>query len=218
MNNYIIIFSICSIISYFIGAIPFGYIIAKLVKGIDIREYGSKNIGATNVARILGVQYFFIILLLDMLKGFAPVFFIAPNACENYLMAQDLYKTLLQVFCGTFALVGHIFPIYLKFRGGKGVATGIGIILALNYIVGTIVLGIWLLTLLISGYVSLSSIIASLTLPIVHITIDKSAFGDRISVTIFLFIVSIFVIIRHLSNIKRLIKGVENKLVWQKKS
>ena len=214
IKHSIIVF-ISIMLSYFIGAIPFGYVVAKLVKGIDIRQHGSNNIGATNVARVLGTPYFFVVFILDALKGFAPVFFITPIAYADVKCA--ICVSTLYVSCATFALVGHIFPVYLKFKGGKGVATAAGIIFALNYMAGLIALGVWLVIFVIFGYVSLASIVAAIALPIAQILSDVSALGNRLPVTIFCILAGVIVIIRHRTNIKRLLQGTESRILWQKK-
>jgi len=204
------------LVSYFIGAIPFGFIVVKIVKGIDIRRFGSKNIGATNVARALGTPFFFVVFSLDMLKGFLPVFFL-PSALSNFMTTAQCDRVLLfQVLCGVAVILGQIFPVYLKFKGGKGVAISIGVILALDFSTGLVMIGIWLILFVVSGYVSLSSIIAAISLPVIFLFLDKEPPQDKLLIAIFFLLIGIIVIVRHIPNIKRLLKGVETKIKWKK--
>jgi glycerol-3-phosphate acyltransferase PlsY len=202
------------LIAYLIGSIPFGFIIAKVVKGIDIRNYGSKNIGATNVGRILGTHYFFVVSLLDFLKGFIPVYHFASQighaGCKEIII-------ILTVLTGMCTLLGHIFPIYLGFKGGKGVATGVGVIFAINYIAGLIGLVAWLTTLIIFRYVSLASIISICTVSVFLTIYDKDAFTDHLLITLFMILLAFIIILRHISNISRILDGTENRIIWQKK-
>lgn len=190
------------VLSYLCGAIPFGYIIAKLFKGIDIRTQGSGNPGATNVYRSVSKPLGIVTLILDILKGFIPVYFVT-------LINPSSYFIVLLVALVT--ILGHIFTIFLKFKGGKGVATGCGIFLALNPIATVVCLLVFAVVLAISKYVSLGSICAAITLPIMIFVL-----GGKIELTIFATIIAIVVIVRHISNIKRLLSGTENKIFGSK--
>ena len=198
------------IISYLIGGIPFGYLIA-VIKGIDIRTEGSGNIGATNVGRVLGKKYGLIIFILDMLKGFIVVFFIPAfvSSAVNILTTTD---NLLVVLCGFCAVLGHAFPVYLKFKGGKAVATSFGVFIWLVPISIGIAFGVWLLTVIVTRYVSLGSMIGSLSLVGVIVIVVDSPFGDNIYLTVMSVAVAILIIARHTSNIQRIIAGTEKKV------
>lgn len=179
---------------FLIGGIPFGYLIPKIFKKIDIRNYGSKNIGFTNVYRTLGFFYGILILILDIGKGFLPTYFF-----------RSFY--LSPIFVGIGTVLGHFFTPYLRFRGGKGVATTIGVLLALapkNLIFSLLV---WLIILLISSYISLASISFALSLPFSFLLLKSQDF----LIPIFFSIIGILIIFKHFSNIKRLIRKEEPK-------
>ncbi len=197
------------IISYLLGGIPFGYLIA-VTKGIDIRTEGSGNIGATNVSRVLGRKYGLIIFLLDMFKGFVAVFFVPLFASGiKYPTTADSLPVIL---CGLSAVLGHAFPVYLKFKGGKAVATSFGIFVWLAPIAIAISFGAWITTVLVSRYVSLGSIIGTLVLVGAIICVVDSPFGDNMYITYLSVAVAILVVIKHTSNIKRIISGTEKRV------
>jgi len=180
--------------SYLIGAVPTGYLFGRLLKGIDIRQYGSGNIGATNVWRVLGKKIGIVTLIIDILKGLAAVTLIA-----HFFSATPL-------ICGLAAILGHNFPIYLKFRGGKGVATSVGVVLGLApNVLGTAIF-VWTGVLFLTKYVSLASMIAGLSLPLLSIL-----FGYPPSMHWFSLVLGILVIIQHRANIKRFLKGEEKR-------
>lgn len=188
------------IISYLIGSIPFGYIVARL-KGIDVRQYGSGNIGATNVGRVLGKGYGVAVYILDLAKGFIPVYFVSKLFDHPFPM----------VICGLAAILGHVFPIYLRFKGGKAVATSCGVFLWLAPLALLIAVATWVVIILCFRYVSLGSIVGALTLIIAIIILGHDPFGSGKYLTAFASLVSLIVIIRHRSNIKRLLTGCEPK-------
>lgn len=198
------------IISYLIGGIPFGYLIA-VVNGIDIRKQGSGNIGATNVGRVLGRKYGLIIFILDMLKGFVAVFLV-PVLVGSEIMFPTTSDNLLVILCGFCTILGHAFPVYLKFKGGKAVATSFGVFIWLVPISIAIAFGVWLLTVIVSRYVSLGSMIGTLALVGVIVVVVDSPFGDNIYLTALSVAVAILIIVRHTSNIKRIIAGTEKKV------
>ena len=198
------------IISYLIGGIPFGYLIA-VIKGVDIRTQGSGNIGATNVGRVLGKKYGLIIFILDMLKGFAVVLLV-PAAVSSAVNISTTTGNLLAVLCGFCAVLGHAFPVYLKFKGGKAVATSFGVFIWLVPISIAIAFGVWLLTVIVTRYVSLGSMIGSLSLVGVIVIVVDSPFGDNIYLTVMSVAVAILIIVRHTSNIQRIIAGTEKKV------
>ena len=180
------------VISYFLGSIPFGLILTKLFLKKDIREIGSGNIGATNVLRSGNKLIGYLTLVLDILKAIIPVIYIKFNHPEL------IYISSLSVF------LGHVFPLWLKFKGGKGVATYVGILFSLNLIYGFIFCISWLLTFFLSKYSSLSSLIASLIVPIYLFFVN----GEQI---IFFIILFVLIFYTHRENIKRLKNKEESK-------
>ena len=202
------------ILSYLLGGIPFGYLIA-ITKGIDIRTEGSGNIGATNVSRVLGRKYGLIIFVLDMLKGFLAVFFL-PALVSGVIKVPTTGDNLLVILCGFCAILGHAFPVYLRFKGGKAVATSFGVFIWLAPIAIAISFGAWIVTILVSRYVSLGSMIGTLSLVGVIVLVVDSPFGDNIYLTLLSVAVTILVIAKHTSNIKRIISGTEKKVFSKK--
>lgn len=188
---------IFSIIAYIVGSIPFGLIIGKIF-GKDITKEGSGNIGATNVTRVIGKKAGIAVLLLDSLKGFLPVY---------YLVSKGYSPKFVSVVA-IFAVIGHTFSVFMKFRGGKGVATALGVLLALSFKSSAIVLMFWLGVFLVTGYVSLASILsASISWVVIHITS-----GD-IYYTYAAFFIGLLIIFKHKSNIDRLLKGKEYRFI-----
>ncbi|MCR4442194.1 MAG: glycerol-3-phosphate 1-O-acyltransferase PlsY [Peptococcaceae bacterium] len=191
-----LLFSIIS--GYLIGSISFGIIAGKVLRGIDIRNYGSGNTGGTNVLRVLGKKPAAVVLAGDVLKGAASVaagFYIGDISCA--------------VLGGAAAIAGHTYPLYFGFRGGKGAATGFGVILALVPDATVIALVIFVLTIMFTRYVSLGSILGAASVPVSVFLLDKP-----LSILVFSICAASFVIYRHRSNIVRLYKGQENKLRW----
>lgn len=189
------------ILTYLIASIPFGLVISKVCKKEDIRLHGSKNIGATNVTRVLGKKLGFITLILDALKGAVMVILAREVFAQSHHLSEILSLTAL------IAVIGHVFPIYLKFKGGKGVATTIAVILAINPLLGLITIGAWLAVFLItkiSAAASLSSLlVASLFAIFSNIAIEQ------VALYLALFVI---VTIRHKENIIRIKNGQENKI------
>lgn len=212
------------IAAYLIGSVPFGYIAGKLLRGIDIRKHGSGNPGATNVLRVIGKPAGISVLILDTAKGFLPVYFLAPYLAD--LAAKSAPDTtilpaiLWQIICGLAVINGHIFTIFLKFRGGKGVATSIGVIFALSYLAGLCSLGVWALAVLVTRYVSLGSILGAISLPVWLILWTEKPFDKEAGLPLLIFgaVISVTVVIKHRGNIKRLISGTENKIGTTKKT
>jgi glycerol-3-phosphate acyltransferase PlsY len=195
------------ILCYLIGAIPFGLIVVKWLKGVDIRELGSGNIGATNVARAAGRNIAVLVFILDFFKGFLPVIII--------LTFVDGYGagSFVPVLTGLATVLGHMFPVYLKFKGGKGVATGAGMLGALVPLALGVAFIVWVLVVGVSRYISLGSMSAAVALPISYIIIEhKEAFGKNWVLTVFCIVVAALVIVRHRHNIKRLLAGTENRI------
>jgi glycerol-3-phosphate acyltransferase PlsY len=194
------------IIAYLIGSIPSALIISKRFFGIDIRDYGSGNMGATNTFRVLGSRFGTIVMCMDMAKGIiaASLYIFVPHYMHN-----EWDRTTFIVCLGMSAVVGHIFPLFAGFRGGKGVATLAGMLFALQPLVALSCTGVFLLVLFLTRYVSLSSILAAAAFPIFVLWIWK----DDVTVyRIFAVAVAILVIITHQKNIIRLLKGVESQV------
>jgi glycerol-3-phosphate acyltransferase PlsY len=214
-----VFFPLAIIAAYLLGSIPFGLLIAK-AHGKDLRSIGSGNIGATNVSRALGRKWAYFCFVLDVLKGLIPML-------ATMLIAEpDSVLTLwLWLAVGCAAILGHIFPIYVKFKGGKGVATSFGVALGLwPYYTICVLLAavVWVVAVLIWRYVSLASIAASVTFPLVLtaaiiLTPDWS-FGNLWPVLIAAVAIPVMVIVRHRENIKRLLAGTESKIRQKKDS
>ncbi|HUU16641.1 MAG TPA: glycerol-3-phosphate 1-O-acyltransferase PlsY [Sedimentisphaerales bacterium] len=215
-----IIFVPAIIGAYLLGSIPFGLLIAK-AHGKDLRSIGSGNIGATNVSRALGRKWAYVCFVLDVLKGMVPMLamlsFTRPLSTQSQTEKVILLWLWLAVGCG--AILGHIFPIYVKFKGGKGVATSFGVALGLwpyYTICAFFAIAIWIVVVLIWRYVSLASIAASVTFPIVLImAIVLKPGWDFVSLWPLLIAataIPLMVIIRHRENIKRLLAGTESKI------
>ncbi len=192
---------ITALVAYLIGSVPTGYIIVKTAKGQDIREIGSGSTGATNVKRVMGKKWFFITLLLDAFKGALPVI-LAKIFCVSFTGIG-----LLPVIAAIAVILGHSKSVFLKFTGGKSVASGVGTILALNWVAGLIIAVIWAIVTYFSKYVSLGSIVALGLSPfIMYFTGAPAAYVG------YCLLGAVYIIWLHRSNIQRLIKGEENKV------
>lgn len=190
-------FVVAAAISYLLGSIPNGLILGKAIWGVDLRQHGSKNIGATNAWRTIGKAGGISIFALDFLKG----------AISAYLGLHLCGSELAGVLCGILAIAGHSWSVFLSFKGGKGVATGLGVIAALMPMVTLIVFAVWFAIVYFTGYVSLGSIIGAALVPILALF-----FGLHTEFLIFGLIAAVFIIYRHKSNIERLLKGTESKI------
>ena len=188
---------------YFLGSIPFALIIPKIFGYGDIRNIGSGNVGATNVLRMGNKYVAFLVLGFDILKGFLPFIILS-----EYFNEMEM---LTRVFISHFAILGHIFPIWLKFKGGKGVATYIGFLIGLNFYLAITFLFIWLIIAFISKYSSLSSLISSLVSPIYFIFIVSEQY-----LGFFLFYIFLIITLKHSVNIKKLLNKSENKIKFNK--
>jgi glycerol-3-phosphate acyltransferase PlsY len=194
------------IFAYLLGSIPSALIISKRYFNIDIRDYGSGNMGATNTFRVLGSKFGTIVMCMDMLKGIiaASLYVLIP-----YYLHNDWERTSFIVVLGLASVIGHIFPIFAGFRGGKGVATLTGMLFALQPVVALSCVGVFLFVLFLTRYVSLSSMLAGVALPIFVLWI----WGDHVILyRIFAVAVAILVIVTHKKNIVRLLKGVESQV------
>ena len=221
---YYSIFAIFIIGAYLLGSIPFGIIIAK-AHGINLRSIGSGNIGATNVGRALGKKWGYLCFILDVLKGLLPMLSVMPFTTPLSVQtpSEKVIILFLWLAVGCAAILGHVFPIYIKFKGGKGVATSFGIALGLwpyYTICAVIAILIWLAVLILWKYVSLASIVAAVSFPIALIGMILIRPDWQISslwpLLIPAFAIPVLVILRHRENINRLRSGTEHK-IHQKK-
>jgi len=229
---------LCPLIAFLLGSIPFGLLIAKS-KGVDIRQHGSGNIGATNVLRVMGKEYGITCLLLDMLKGLVPTVLaitlirftgqptgmsiaaLRPHA-QVFPADQQFTAQLLVVLSGLFAILGHNYSPWVGFKGGKGIATSAGVVIALMPAGIVLLIIVWALLFLTTRYVSVASIGAAVALPI--ITIAGSAFHGRLDdgtwnkpLFAFSVVIAVLAIWKHRSNIQRLRAGTENRFVPKSK-
>ncbi|HCB11105.1 MAG TPA: acyl-phosphate glycerol 3-phosphate acyltransferase [Cyanobacteria bacterium UBA11991] len=200
-TNVILEIVLTIVAAYLIGSIPTGYIVVKLFTGQDIRKIGSGSTGATNVKRIMGKKWFFIVMFLDALKGALPVF-LAYYFSKNF---QDI--GLLPVLAAIFVILGHSKSIFLNFTGGKSVASGVGTIIALDWQAGLIIAVVWAAVTWVSRYVSLGSIVALALSPLIMWFLNAP-----IAYILYTVIAAVYVIYLHRENIQRLMNGTENKV------
>ncbi len=204
------------IISFLSGSLPTGVIISKTIFGFDIRTKGSGNMGSTNVFRILGTKWGIIVQVIDILKGFLPVFIISNFYASDLLVESFFWNNIitLKLLLGLLAILGHIFSPFVSFKGGKGINTATGILLAISPIDIGIVFFIFWLVVFSTGYISLGSLSSGFTLPltlIVRSSIMESNIENYTTLLIFFILIMFIIIITHRENIKRLIAGKENK-------
>lgn len=198
--------SVLACLAYLLGSVPSSVWLGRALKGVDLREQGSGNAGATNAIRVLGKPIGSMVLVLDMLKGFLAVnlahlqSLIEPGS-EQYMM--------LKIGFGLLAVVGHIFPVFAGFRGGKGVATITGVALAIHPLAALAAMGIYLLVFLITRISALGSLLAVITYPVWILWVFRS---EYLTIRIFSLVVVALVLITHRSNIRRLVKGKEKSL------
>ena len=206
----ILITALAFVLSYLLGSIPTSVWVGKYFHGIDIRKHGSGNAGATNTIRVLGWKTGIPVLLVDLAKGWVaamlPVFFALAGEKTALLIN-------LQIFTGLTAVIGHIFPVFAGFRGGKGVATIFGVLLATHPSLTLLCFGVFLVVLIITGIVSVSSMSAGIAFPILLFAVFDT---PSLFFKIFSVIVAIALLITHRNNIKRLLKGEEKKLFRKK--
>jgi len=210
-------FIIIIVLSYLLGSIPTSVWVGKIYKGIDIREHGSGNPGATNTFRMLGWKAGVVVAIIDLSKGFVAAYFISQIGYHfgDLPMQYGVWHTdiFMRIVAGVSAVIGHMFPLYANFKGGKGVITAAGMLYGIEPISISVVLVIFLIVLISSRYVSLASIVASFCYPLV-VLLMKYQFGFRIdgSHIIFASLVALAIIIKHIPNIKRLFNGNENRI------
>jgi acyl-phosphate glycerol 3-phosphate acyltransferase len=199
------------LISYLIGSIPFGYLVGRW-RGVDIFKVGSGNVGATNVGRVLGRRFGIFVFILDFAKGAVPAA-LAMGLRKILTDSDHWLSSALPVMAGLSAFIGHLFPIYLRFRGGKGVATGAGVVAVLLPVPALVGLFIWIFVVGLTRYVSLASLSGGAFLCLSHIVLTPDAFGlDNWVLSCFAFLAVGLVFARHHTNIKRLLQGNENRL------
>jgi len=208
------------VLSYFLGSIPSGLIIGKVFKKVDIRQFGSKNTGATNAIRVLGFRYGIFAFIFDLLKG-AFVIFIVFLIDDPSLYLVSQYEINIASVYGAAAVLGHVFPIYINFKGGKAVATSAGMIFAIEPWVAVGVIVLFLIMFLITRYVSLSSTIAAssvLVYFIIRVFFEHLLFNlaTRIMDLVIVSLLATLIFIRHKANYKRLKMGTEYKFVPKK--
>ena len=209
--------TLAALLAFAIGAIPFGWLTARTLKGVDLRAVGSGNVGATNASRLWSgwhsVVAFCGVFALDCAKGFFAAW-LSPELGQ-WLGARTIDETMA-VICGASAILGHVFTPYLNWRGGKGVATTLGVVGALATWPAIYAVGGWGLVVIVTGYVSLGSILAVASIPLTFLArYGPDAFGPRLGIFAFLTAVAIVVIWRHRENIRRILHGRERS-VWQK--
>lgn len=187
--------------SYLIGSIPFAYLFTKFIVGKDVRDIGSGNVGATNAARVMGFKYGLLVAILDVVKGVAAVAvvrLILSSVAPGYLLIASLM-----------AIFGHNWSIFLKFSGGKGVATTLGVLLNIMPFVFLLAAAIWIVMVLLTRIVSISSIVSAIAAPVLAYFINGNVYY-----ILFTAILAFLIIVRHSSNIKRLINGDERRMNW----
>lgn len=195
------------VLSYLVGSIPTGIIVGKVLKGIDIRDYGSGSAGGTNVFRVLGWKPGVFVMLVDVLKGYAATVYIST------LLVTPLPSEMMQILAGCAAIFGHIWTVFAGFRGGKGVGTAAGMLIGLFFEALLFCLGVFVLVLITTKIVSLGSMTAAVALPLI-LSVFKYGFNRPVpdALYIFSFIAAALIIYTHRSNIKRLLNGTENRI------
>ncbi len=204
--------------SYLLGSIPFSYLAGKLLSGIDLREHGSGNLGATNTYRILGFRVALTVGILDTVKGFLPVL-LFPNLSLS-LSHTQIPPTLLgtdtliviKMFFGFCAIAGHLWTVFLGFRGGKGVTTAFGVFLAIAPLASSTSFATWIAVLWLTETVSVASITTAALFPVYLYLFRGDILGTELLLFIFAIVIAVLVIIRHRSNIARLLKGEEKHI------
>ncbi len=190
---------LCLVVSYLVGAIPTSYIAARIFAGIDLREHGSKNLGATNLYRVLGWRFALPVGLIDAAKGAVPVLLFAPMVSSSELFA---------LVSGITAVLGHVYSVFVGFRGGKGVATAAGVMLALTPIALGVSLVVWVGLVFLTGYVSVGSIAAAAIFPLAVLLLEHPSVPEILWLDVG---VAAGIIWLHRGNIQRLLKGTENR-------
>ncbi|MDE6070198.1 MAG: glycerol-3-phosphate 1-O-acyltransferase PlsY [Alistipes sp.] len=200
------------VLAYLLGSIPSAVWIGKKYYGIDIREHGSKNAGTTNMLRVLGRRAALPVFALDFLKGFVAVTVVELMQYDDLIGQNDIIN--LKIGAVVAAVLGHIFPVFAGFRGGKGVATLVGAVTGIYPPAAMLCFGVWIVVLMISHYVSLSSMIAGCCFPV--FTLISPKVNGSIPFVVFSFVIAVLLIVTHRKNIKRLKEGTESKIhIWK---
>jgi len=206
------------LLSYLVGSIPSSIWVGRLVKGVDIRNHGSGNAGATNTFRLLGWQPGVVVLAIDFFKGFVSSYWISQMAYHIGAGPVSLFSfwdvdPFLRIVCGIVAVIGHMFPLYSNFTGGKGMATAAGMLCGIEPVSVAITFGVFLIVMLTSRYVSLASLIAAFIYPLMLVAL-RYAFGWPIDGSILIFgaLAGLGIIVKHRGNIRRLLDGTENQV------
>jgi len=219
-----LLLAIIVVLSYLVGSVPNSIIVSKMVRGIDIRQHGSGNAGGTNVMRVLGWRYGIFVIILDAVKGIIAVILIArlhygPLPFENVSPFDDF--TLVQIIAGVAAVIGHIWTIFAEFKGGKGIATALGMLMMLITVEMLIAIGVFLIVVTISKYISLGSLVAALSIPL-SLILRENVLHDHINgyntILPFVIFLTLLVIFTHRKNLIRIFNGTENKFSFKKKS
>ena len=208
-----LVYIIVAVIAYLLGSISFSVIISKRMAGFDVREKGSGNAGTTNVLRSVGKKAAVITLILDVLKGVIAVLvaYIIGN-----IIKEGVDKALLVQIAGLLVIVGHTFPIFFGFKGGKGIATALGVLLITNWNIGLICLVFALVLMALSKMVSLGSITAAILFPVLILFMPHNAYLVDGNYIIYSILIAVLVVFNHRANVKRLLNGTENKLDFKK--
>ena len=207
-NNMLISAVVIAILSYLLGSVPFSIIICRVWKGIDIRDYGSKNAGFTNVYRVIGPLPAAIVLILDVCKGMAAVLLITQISLDSV----SLSLIDLKLIAGFSVILGHVFPVFSGFRGGKGIATGLGALLSIIPLEVALALILFVLTVAITRYVSLGSLSATMFI-FLALIFERYYLKYEVpsELILMMFFLTAFIFFNHRGNIKRLLAGTENK-------
>lgn len=199
-------FAIVAFLAYLLGSIPTGYIAGRIA-GVDIRKVGSGNIGATNVTRVLGKRFGYPVFAVDFAKGLAAV--IVGMMITNSAQSTPKFVDLCGAIAAIFSVIGHSYPIWLGFKGGKGVATSLGSLFGLHWFAATVACVVWIVAFQVTRYVSLSSIAAAIALPV---TVATMLYLKQLQTPILLYfavLLAAIIVVRHRSNLSRLLKGTE---------
>ncbi len=223
MVSTMLILAVIIVLSYLVGSIPTSIIVSKLSRGIDIRDYGSGNAGGTNVMRVLGWKHGLLVILLDAMKGVLAVVVVArlhdgSMPFTNATPFDDF--TLIQIIAGISAVIGHIWTVFAGFRGGKGIATALGMLLMISTIDMLIAIGVFVVVVGISRYVSLGSIVGAISIPLA-LVVRENIFNVNIqgynTLLPFVIFLTLLVIFTHRKNVVRLLNGSEHKISFSKK-
>ena len=206
--DHAVVYGLIPLASYLLGAVPFGLILCRAIKGVDIRRHGSRNIGATNAGRVCGWPFFAVTFGLDFGKGLAPVLVGGAVVAST---APGLSVDGMRVIYGVCAILGHTFPVYVGFQGGKAVATSFGVFVALAPLAAAIAFGVWAVVFAASRYVSLASMTGAAAAPVAYAVRHRTTLADHLPVLVFAVAVAALVLLRHRANIGRLRAGTENR-------